>query len=243
MGESNPIIALAPDFTMGGVFTVVTSGLAINAQTGAIDLSSSQSGMYEIIYTVDADSATCTSQGSSSYTITVIGGTAIEIIEACDGSALLLQVASEIPVDNYVWTNDSGVIIGTDSGTFNVTEYMQDQAGAMLPLTFNVEATTTNGCSSIGQITITEIPCMKIPRGISPNADNQNDTFDLRGMGVRNVTIFNRHGLEVFKFTGNYTNQWGGQSNKGDELPDATYFYTIETEDGNAFTGWVYINR
>ncbi|MFL9846066.1 T9SS type B sorting domain-containing protein, partial [Flavobacterium rhizosphaerae] len=49
-------------------------------------------------------------------------------------------------------------------------------------------------------------------------------------------------GKEVFSF-GNYTNQWHGQSNGGDELPTGTYFYTIERSNGENRTGWVYINR
>ena len=69
-----------------------------------------------------------------------------------------------------------------------------------------------------------------------------NDTFDLTGFGVRKITIFNRYGVEVFTFSGNYTNQWKGQTDGGKDLPDGTYFYSLETTNGNK-TGWVYINR
>jgi hypothetical protein len=46
----------------------------------------------------------------------------------------------------------------------------------------------------------------------------------------------------VFDYS-NYTDQWHGQSNKGDELPDGTYFYSFEREGGESKTGWIYINR
>jgi len=62
-------------------------------------------------------------------------------------------------------------------------------------------------------------------------------------MGVKEITIFNRYGANVFNYSGTYTNQWYGQSGQGDELPDGTYFYSIHTIDGASKTGWVYINR
>jgi flagellar hook assembly protein FlgD len=40
-----------------------------------------------------------------------------------------------------------------------------------------------------------------------------------------------------------YTNQWIGQSNSGDELPDGTYYYVIERNNGETNTGWIYITR
>lgn len=243
MSGSNPILSTDTGFDTNGTFTVAPQGLTIDAATGAIDLSTSQTGTYQITYAVDADNTTCTTDASHSFTITIIEDAEIQIVEECDGSMLLLQVVSEASFEGYIWTNENGNTIGANSATFNVTEYLQNQSGAMLPLTFYVEAMTSSGCASLGQITINEIPCMKVPRGISPNGDAQNDTFDLRGMRVNNLIIFNRHGVEVYKFSGNYTNQWEGQTNKGDQLPDGTYFYSIETQDGNAFTGWVYINR
>jgi flagellar hook assembly protein FlgD len=40
-----------------------------------------------------------------------------------------------------------------------------------------------------------------------------------------------------------YTDQWKGQSDNGDELPDGTYYYVIERDSGETNTGWIYINR
>jgi hypothetical protein len=41
-----------------------------------------------------------------------------------------------------------------------------------------------------------------------------------------------------------YTNEWIGQSNAGDELPDGTYYYVIEFKNNQpSKTGWIYINR
>jgi hypothetical protein len=41
----------------------------------------------------------------------------------------------------------------------------------------------------------------------------------------------------------NYTNEWGGQSDTGDQVPDGTYYYVIEQRSGKVKTGWVYLIR
>ena len=81
-----------------------------------------------------------------------------------------------------------------------------------------------------------------IPKGISPNGDGKNDNFDLSGLDVKKVEIFNRYGQEVYSKE-NYTNQWNGQANNGNDLPTGTYYYMIERRNGETKTGWVYINR
>ncbi len=97
------------------------------------------------------------------------------------------------------------------------------------------------GCSYDFEFTANGTTC-NIQKGISPNGDGKNDSFDLSGLQVRKISIFNRYGKIVYDFS-NYTNQWYGQSNKGDELPDGTYYYSFEREGGESKTGWIYINR
>ena len=87
----------------------------------------------------------------------------------------------------------------------------------------------------------TNVGCL-IPRGISPNNDDKNDFFDLDGFNVSRLSIFNRYGQEVYSRT-NYTDEWVGQTNSGDELPSGTYFYSMERANGESKTGWVYVNR
>ncbi|MFY0484124.1 gliding motility-associated C-terminal domain-containing protein, partial [Flavobacterium sp. PLA-1-15] len=75
-----------------------------------------------------------------------------------------------------------------------------------------------------------------------PDGNDKNDSFDLTGYNVREISIFNRYGTEVYSFK-NYVDQWYGQTNAGDELPDGTYFYVFQTVEGEKKTGWIYINR
>lgn len=116
-------------------------------------------------------------------------------------------------------------------------------SGGIYSITYEIQQ---NGCSNSGTNSVSltvDASCVDIPRGISPNNDGFNDSFDLTGLDVKEVVIFNRYGTKVYSFTGNYTNQWMGQSNNGDKLPDGTYFYSIQKETGAAATGWIYINR
>jgi gliding motility-associated-like protein len=81
----------------------------------------------------------------------------------------------------------------------------------------------------------------EIPKGISPNNDGKNDIFDLSNLHVKHLQIFNRYGMEMYSKT-NYTKEWDGYSNAGQNLPDGTYYYVIHFESGKTKTGWVYKN-
>jgi gliding motility-associated-like protein len=110
------------------------------------------------------------------------------------------------------------------------------------PGTYTVTVTTIpDGCTSTDSINIPSVTCA-IQQGISPNGDGKNDSFDLSTLGVDELEIFNRYGTRVYNLA-NYTNQWFGQSNSGDTLPDGTYFYVIKKKDGENLTGWIYINK
>ena len=61
-------------------------------------------------------------------------------------------------------------------------------------------------------------------------------------MDVKKIEIFNRYGIQVYS-QDNYTDQWVGQSSKGDALPSATYYYAIEFNSGETKTGWIYLIR
>jgi gliding motility-associated-like protein len=98
------------------------------------------------------------------------------------------------------------------------------------------------GCTSSQSQEVIELESCFIPQGISPNGDGLNDSFDLSNFRVTRLEIFNRYGSSVYQ-KNNYVDEWFGQSDKGDELPVGTYFYSVEFEDKESETGWVYIQR
>ena len=139
--------------------------------------------------------------------------------------------ASEVSIE---WYRDGGLITGENNLDLAVLE-----AGFYeIQVSFN-DATQ---CSATVGIDVIELETCVIPEGISPNGDGMNDTFDLSSYNVSKIEIFNRNGTLVYKKR-NYTNEWHGQSDEGDELPVGTYFYTMEYENGKQRAAWVYIQR
>ncbi|WP_185155406.1 SdrD B-like domain-containing protein [Rudanella paleaurantiibacter] len=89
-----------------------------------------------------------------------------------------------------------------------------------------------------------------IPEGFSPNGDNINDVFVIRGAQNQTVSleVFNRWGHVVYK-NDDYKNDWDGTSNTGIRtggntgLPDGTYFYRVKLENGRTYVRYMTINR
>lgn len=242
---TNALPQLAAGFTPDGIFKS-GDGLVINPTTGQIDVANTKAGSYEITYVIEPDAATCNVGGSFSFTVAIAGSLDATVSRECRGQNAWLTVT---PVNgsydanavNYVWKNENGTVVGSNSAEFNAAEYYALNSTQELPMIFTVTV-SSGSCSNEISYTLHDIMC-EIPRGISPNGDGLNDSFDLSGSGVTSITIFNRYGKKVFSYGANYTNQWHGQDERNNELPDGTYFYSITKTDGSNATGWVYINR
>ncbi|SNS79326.1 conserved repeat domain-containing protein/gliding motility-associated C-terminal domain-containing protein, partial [Belliella buryatensis] len=81
-----------------------------------------------------------------------------------------------------------------------------------------------------------------IPNVITPNGDNRNDSFEIKGLSKfasNEIVIFNRYGDHVFERT-NYQNDW-----TADNLPAGTYFYVLVGTDATGraheFKGWIQV--
>jgi gliding motility-associated-like protein len=237
---------LAANFYVGGTFSV-TGGLTINPSTGEItNLAAAAPGTYTVTYAVAANPATCTVANSDEDTFTINTEILFTIDGECTGSAFVLTAT---PTDAsfdpalvaYQWSTASGTPVGTDSPEFNVTEYVNSTTAVeTFPMDF-VLTVTSNDCDEPLTFTVEDISC-EIQRGISPGGDDLNNYFDLASLGVKKLTIFNRYGEEVYA-KNNYTVEWVGQTDNGQELPTGTYFYVIDRNVGETKTGWIYINR
>ncbi|MHA3789156.1 T9SS type B sorting domain-containing protein [Flavobacterium hauense] len=198
-------------------------------------------------YTVTVKStAGCTSTTSAIIINTVPNQPQISVSQGCDDNNYIVEV---LPLDNsfdistatFEWKNAQGTTIGNDQNTFNVTQYQSNNSGTQdFPLQFTVTVTNAQGCDNTQSVSVDSYFCT-IPRGISPDNDGLNDTFNLTGLNVTKLIIFNRYGHEVYS-KNNYTNEWHGQSKQDTDLPTGTYYYVIES-DNNQQTGWVYLNR
>jgi gliding motility-associated-like protein len=90
-----------------------------------------------------------------------------------------------------------------------------------------------------------------IPTGFSPNNDQTNDYFVIKGIENNpnvSITIFNRWGSKVYE-SNSYQNDWDGTNQFGltmgnKNLPDGTYFYLIDLGEGSeVIRNYVQIQR
>ncbi|MDN3677713.1 fibronectin type III domain-containing protein [Flavobacterium paronense] len=197
-------------------------------------------------YTFTPTAGQCAINGSLS--VTVQSAFDFELSGQCVGEDFILEVTAvnntiNLNTANFVWFNSNNQAVGNNSSTFNVTEYLNStEPIEELPITFSLTVTNSDGCYRTEPITLPRIFC-GIQKGISVNNDGDNEFFDLTLLNVKHLSIFNRYGMKVYT-KGGYTNEWKGQSDKGDELPDGTYYYVIDFKDNlPAKTGWIYINR
>ena len=82
-------------------------------------------------------------------------------------------------------------------------------------------------------------PNADFPNAITPNGDGLNDAFifDLLSANLdkypnNEMTIFNRWGDVVYN-AAPYTNDWSGQNNQGNDLPEGTYYYVLILDVAN----------
>ncbi|WP_297510347.1 gliding motility-associated C-terminal domain-containing protein, partial [Flavobacterium sp.] len=232
-----------------GTYTYVWTVPSGAANPGNVDsFTTTVAGTYSVVIT---DTASGCSSSSASGSVVFTPSFSFDIESGCQGNNYMLEVKPingtfDIATAQFNWEIINGTIatpVGTNDATFNVTDYLNSTPLVeSLPLTFGVTVTNQDGCTQYNTVVLTSIYC-GVQKGISPNGDGLNDYFNLEQMNVKNLGIFNRFGTKVYNKSG-YTNQWIGQSDDNNELPDGTYFYVIEFNDNQPTkTGWIYINR
>jgi len=151
--------------------------------------------------------------------------------------------------------NENNIFVQANGGTpeyyYNWDNGETTQLLTKLPSgTYTITVTDKNNCITIDTFIIEE-PLL-IPTVITPNADNINDTWNIKGLlAFKKITIniFNRWGDNIFSFEGSgieyndKSKQWDGIY-KGKELPLGTYVYILEI-DGitNKYNGTITILR
>ncbi len=181
---------------------------------------------------------------ATTLAVTVLDAFDFEITGGCLDNKFVLQVASlagtfDVNNASYNW-QDNATNVGTNDPVFDVSEYLNSTpATELLPIMFSVTV-TKDGCPKTKTFDVVKVYC-DIQKGISPNNDNKNDFFDLSLLNVKNLEIFNRYGTKVYSKS-NYSKEWIGQADNGNELPDGTYYYVIDLGNETK-TGWIYINR
>lgn len=153
---TSPLPVLATGFTQGGTFSSPT--LTVDPTTGAIDLSSATEGVHDVVYTLDANAATCTAGGNFTAEIFLVAGvTAVTAftydVTYCSGSTTDLPTLATDFTLGGIFTATAGLVIDATTGAINIAE---STAGIHI-ITYEVESdeeTCTIGDSDTFTITI-----------------------------------------------------------------------------------------
>ncbi len=153
--------------------------------------------------------------------------------------------------DTAICTGESLILTASGGGT-----YLWNTGETASSITASPSANTTY------TVTVTNIACFDtdtiivrvescdcetikpIPQVITPNADGRNEVFEIPNITIfpeNELTVFNRWGNVVFS-RNSYSNDWKGESNGGDDLPDGTYFYIIDLGKEKC-QGYIMIHR
>ncbi|GAB3877751.1 hypothetical protein GCM10028824_38390 [Hymenobacter segetis] len=92
-------------------------------------------------------------------------------------------------------------------------------------------------CETLTTLPVVEVKERKIPNIITPNGDNQNQTFQLGPDCPPHLQVFSRWGQPVFE-TAAYHDDWNAEGQ-----PDGIYYYLARYPDGHQLKGWVEVRR
>nr|WP_294936760.1 gliding motility-associated C-terminal domain-containing protein [uncultured Flavobacterium sp.] len=160
------------------------------------------------------------------------------------------------------WTINEGFESALNGNILNVTvlpvgyytvTYTLEVGQSNCPRKYEFYIHVVDDCNVLAACTII------VYNAVSPNNDGLNELFVIDGIECyleNNVQIYNRWGIKVFDKDGynNTTIAFDGKSdgrstlNRGEELPDGTYFYIMkyrdnETGDWSDKSGYLYLNR
>jgi gliding motility-associated-like protein len=236
-----PDFAEIPTFCSGATAPILaaTSPNGISGTWSPATISNTLEGAY----TFTPNAGQCATQ--QVLNVTLASPVAFNISGGCQAGSYVLQAfpssgTFDLSALDFQWSDEAGNPVGLNQPMLDVTAAIGSTSEVEeFPSTYGLTISENGGCGSYEAFTVENVYCM-IPKGVSHNGDYKNDYFDLSNLGVTHLAIYNRYGTKVYS-RNSYTNQWGGQSDNGKQLPDATYYYYLEFENGNPQTGWVYL--
>ncbi|MEO6884517.1 MAG: gliding motility-associated C-terminal domain-containing protein [Bacteroidia bacterium] len=212
----------------GMVLIANTQSVSVNPPTGTTD------------YVVVATNGTCPDADTVSVT-----SNPLPVVNMGANQTIVIYTSITIggsptgpPGSTYSWHPTTGL---SDSTAANPV------ATPLTTTTYTVTVTNASGCSERDSVTITVLPEISFPNGITPNGDGKNDTWiidNIQYFPKCLVEIYNRWGELLFSSPG-YITKWDGTYN-AKPLPVGTYYYIINLNDPrfpNVYTGPITILR
>ncbi|NMC98418.1 MAG: gliding motility-associated C-terminal domain-containing protein, partial [Bacteroidales bacterium] len=108
---------------------------------------------------------------------------------------------------------------------------------------YELTVSDNKNCNHTAQFTVHAEPneCLLIPELITPNGDNVNDNFEIKGIeyfSEVDIEIYNRWGNKIFTFSGsgaayaNPANQWNGKYKEKEECTLCSFVYIVNVHNG-----------
>ncbi len=165
-------------------------------------------------------------------------------------------VSAEPTLGNYDTISGEwniGSMVSGESQTLTVTATVNSsgfyQNTAIIQGSVNEVNILNNISSALTVPWVPEVPNpdpgdINIPNAFSPNGDNINDLFVIRGLRENSVLIvFDRLGRKVFE-SENYMSDWDGRDLNGEKLNSDTYWYVLRIPGMPMdFKGFIYLKR
>ena len=227
----------SPQFSIGND-TVICRGNTILLDAGA--------GFASYAWSTSATSRSIVVTESGTYSVSVIG------TNGCDSQLEMISVTVDSPA--FPSISQFGDNLIASGGAAPYTWYYNDtlapglSSGTVYPLgdgTYYVMYYSPDGCPAKSEPFELFVKIDPI-EGFSPNGDGKGDFFKILFIDLfpeSELKIFNRWGKLVYEATG-YQNNWNGVSMDGIELPDGTYFFTLDVKDGRkVIADYLTLNR
>lgn len=224
LGSLLPLCANAPALNLNGgreLNGLQGEGLYLGAGvsgTGMFDPVIAGAGNHTIAYRFTTASG-CSDTALQSIRVfpvpTVSAGPDLSVL--VEGS-IRLQGSGDGIGTRYLWSPAADLSNAT---------ILQPLAQPRQDRTYQLAATSAEGCIALDSMQVTVIKELFIPNAFSPNGDGLNDTWQvpfLESVAGAELKVFNRYGQVVFQTSGK--ERWDGRF-KGAELTSGVYVYQV----------------
>ncbi|RZN82135.1 MAG: T9SS type B sorting domain-containing protein [Winogradskyella sp.] len=213
----------------GGVINDIPNNYYYNWSTGetTIEIEVNEPGTYTVMV---SNVAGC----SKERTVTVLASNTatidnIEVTDTSENNSITVLVSGEGDYE-YALEDPNGIY--QDSNVFE----------NVIPGIYTVFVRDKNGCG----ITEDMVSVVGFPKFFTPNGDNQNDFWQVKGISSQFqpgtiIYIYDRHGKLVSEVNP-LGSGWDGNYN-GNPLPSSDYWFSVTLEDGRRFSSHFALKR
>ncbi|RNC84904.1 MAG: gliding motility-associated C-terminal domain-containing protein [Winogradskyella sp.] len=218
-----------PIIINGGVFDAVPNNFYYEWSTGetTIEIEVNEPGIYTVIV---RNVAGCSKERTVTVTASNIATiTDIQVTDATENNTITVLVTGE---GDYEFALDDPNGFYQDSNVFN----------NVLPGIYSVFVRDKNGCG----ITEEMVSVVGFPKFFTPNGDNQNDFWQVKGISSQFqpntvIYIFDKYGKLVSEINP-LGSGWDGTYN-GNPLPSSDYWFSVTLQDGRQFSSHFALKR